>query len=333
MMINAQDIREGINLINQTETESDLESARLYWLGKKGVLTNAFKALGTLEKEERVQHAKLLNEFKTQIQEALTHSKVRISQILLNEELNIQLDMTLPARNSKKGNTHPISQVINQLHRFFELRGFTSYSSEHNFDVEEESNNFSLLNIPENHPARSMQDTFFIGSQLLRTHVSASQPRILKQQNPPIKAVVFGRVYRSDQPDVTHVPVFHQMECLYIDEHCHFGHLKDTIDAFISYLFGHAMKTRYRSSYFPFTEPSVEIDVWMPEEKKWLEILGAGMVHPNVIKNCGHDPESLRGFAFGVGIERLAMLYFGLKDVRQLYGADIELLSGCDLWQ
>ncbi|MAH61485.1 MAG: phenylalanine--tRNA ligase subunit alpha [Legionellales bacterium] len=333
MMINAQDIHDGINIINQTQTEADLESARLHWLGKKGLLTNAFKALGALDKDERVEKAKSLNEFKEKIQAALVQSKLRISQILLNEKLNQQLDMTLPARDAIKGNTHPISQVINQLHRFFELRGFTSYSAEHNFDVEEESNNFSLLNIPENHPARSMQDTFFIGSQLLRTHVSASQPRILKQLNPPIKAVVFGRVYRSDQPDVTHVPVFHQMECLYIDKKCHFGHLKDTIDAFIRYLFGHSMKTRYRSSYFPFTEPSVEIDVWMPEEKQWLEILGAGMVHPNVIKNCGHDPDSFRGFAFGVGIERLAMLYFGLKDVRQLYGADVELLSGCDLWQ
>ena len=332
-MISASDITAGLSNIQSTDNLTDLDALRVFWLGKNGLITKEFKQMSTLSKEQKADLAKVLNDYKCKILEAIAAHKNTLLDRAIDQELSKSKDVSLPARRMCIGRIHPITQVINKLYHFFELRGFTSFSHDHNCELESEDNNFTFLNIPENHPARSMQDTFFIKDKVLRTHVSASQPRILKSVEPPIKAVVFGRVYRSDQPDATHVPVFHQMECLYVDNTCSFSHLKDTIDAFITYIFGEKMKIRYRSSYFPFTVPSVEIDVWLPQEKKWLEILGAGMVHPEVLRKAGHDPDKLRGFAFGVGIERLAMIYFGLSDVRQLYGADLDLLAGCNLWQ
>lgn len=331
MDLNQSDIDQGINAINKAQTSPELESQRIYWMGKQGIITQAFKALGSLSAEEKPIIATKLNEFKTQITQSLSTQKAIVKNIELKKEIDTKIDVTLEPRLITQGQHHPIHQVIKKLNYFFSQRGFES-RSEFNLEIEDEWHNFELLNIPSHHPARSMQDTFYCGEKILRTHVSAAQPRILKNSKLPLNAVVFGRVFRCDTPDATHTPVFHQMECLRIDRNCNFGHLKTIIEEFITFLFGKKLPIRYRASYFPFTEPSVEIDVWMPSKNSWLEILGAGMVHPNVIKNAGHDPVDYRGFAFGVGIERLAMLYFDLDDVRELYNSDLSLLGDCYLW-
>lgn len=332
MDLKQADIDHGLRAIQQAVTTTDLETQRLHWMGKQGLITQAFKTIGRLSVEEKPAVAKQLNEFKSQIIDVLAKQKELVKKIELQKAIDDKIDVTLEPRLLAQGHHHPIHQVIKKLNYFFAQRGFES-RSDYNLEIEDEWHNFELLNIPAHHPARSMQDTFYCGEKILRTHVSAAQPRILKNSKLPLSAVVFGRVFRCDTPDATHTPVFHQMECLRIDRHCNFGHLKTIIEDFITFLFGEKLPIRYRASYFPFTEPSVEIDVWMPEKKAWLEILGAGMVHPNVIKNAGHDPSVYRGFAFGVGIERLAMLYFDLDDVRELYNSDLSLLGDCYLWQ
>lgn len=332
MDLKQSDIDNGLEAIKKACTTKELETQRLAWMGKQGAITQAFKSLGTLSAEEKPKVAKTLNTFKTLITNQLALQKDYVAKLELDKAINTKIDVSIDPSYKISGQHHPIHQVIKKLNQFFSLRGFES-KSEYNLEIEDEWHNFEMLNIPSHHPARSMQDTFYCGEKILRTHVSATQPRILKDSKLPLNAVVFGRVYRCDTPDATHTPVFHQMECISINRHCNFGHLKTIIEDFILFLFGEKLPIRYRASYFPFTEPSVEIDVWMPEKNAWLEILGAGMVHPNVIKNAGHDPSSFRGFAFGVGIERLAMLYFDLDDVRDLYGSDLSLLGDCYLWQ
>lgn len=331
MDLNQSDIDHGLEAIKAAVSTADLEAQRLHWMGRQGRITQAFKTLGSLSPEEKPRIAKQLNEFKTLITDCLSHQKNLVQALELQKAIDEKVDVTNEPRLITQGQHHPIHQVIRKLNFFFSQRGFES-KSEYNLEIEDEWHNFELLNIPSHHPARSMQDTFYCGEKILRTHVSAAQPRILKNATLPLSAVVFGRVFRCDTPDATHTPVFHQMECLRIDRNCHFGHLKTIIEEFIIFLFGEKLPIRYRASYFPFTEPSVEIDVWMPKKNAWLEILGAGMVHPNVIKNAGHDPSDYRGFAFGVGIERLAMLYFDLDDVRELYNSDLSLLGDCYLW-
>lgn len=331
MDLNQSDIDLGIEAIKAALTAADLETQRLHWMGRQGLITQAFKTIGALSPEEKPLIAKQLNDYKTSITDSLAKQKEVVQALELQKAIDKKIDVTIEPRLIPQGQHHPIHQVIRKLNSFFAQRGFES-KSEYNLEIEDEWHNFELLNIPSHHPARSMQDTFYCGEKILRTHVSAAQPRILKNATLPLSAVVFGRVFRCDTPDATHTPVFHQMECLRIDRHCHFGHLKTIIEDFITFLFGEKLPIRYRASYFPFTEPSVEIDVWMPKKNAWLEILGAGMVHPNVIKNAGHDPSDYRGFAFGVGIERLAMLYFDLDDVRELYNSDLSLLGDCYLW-
>lgn len=331
MNINPSDIDAALKSIQATQDEQSLESIRLQWLGKQGTITKAFKGLGAIDPKEKAATAQQLNQAKDQLNAAINAQKKYFANKILEEKLAQKIDVTLPPFAEASGQVHPIHQVIQKLNVFFAHRGFES-KSDFNFEIEDETHNFDLLNIPSYHPARSMQDTFYCGEHILRTHVSAAQPRILKSSKLPLSVVVFGRVFRCDPLDATHSPVFHQMECLHIDRKCNFGHLKHIIEEFILHLFGERLPVRYRSSYFPFTEPSVEIDVWMPSKNAWLEILGAGMVHPNVIREAGHDPSEYRGFAFGVGIERLAMLYFGLDDIRDLYGSDLQLLGDCYLW-
>ena len=331
MDLSQSDIDKGLIAIKAAKTAVDLESEMLHWMGKQGLITQAFKSMGALSKDDKPRIAKQLNEFKTAITDCLVTQKNIVQTLELNKAIEKKIDVSVEPRLLTQGHHHPIHQVIRKLNYFFSQRGFES-KSEYNLEIEDEWHNFELLNIPSHHPARSMQDTFYCGEKILRTHVSAAQPRMLKNSKLPLSAVVFGRVFRCDTPDATHTPVFHQMECIRIDRNCNFGHLKTIIEDFISFLFGEKLPIRYRASYFPFTEPSVEIDVWMPEKNAWLEILGAGMIHPDVIKNAGHDPSDFRGFAFGVGIERLAMLYFELDDVRELYNSDLSLLGDCYLW-
>lgn len=322
-----------IESISNAKTITNLEAIRVELVGKNGAITREFKTLASLSLEQKKEYASTLNQLKEQTLTALCKQKEQLEELALQEELKKSIDVTLPYTGFNSGSQHPISQIIFKALKFFNLRGFNSYSDNFNYEIEDEDNNFNLLNIPEHHPARSMQDTFFLKDNILRTHVSAAQPRLLKSIPLPLKAVVFGKVYRSDQPDSTHVPVFHQMECLYVDKECNFSQLKSLIDQFLQEIFGSNIQYRYRSSYFPFTEPSVEVDVWNPIKGQWLEILGAGMVQPKVLEYAGHDSKIYQGFAFGIGIERLAMLSLGLSDVRELYGSDLDMLKTAYIWQ
>ena len=329
-----------LNQIKQSTSLESLEDVRLAFLGKKGQLSEHMKSLGKMSPEERLKAGPFLNEIKNDILEAFTHQKNLLEKKALDAQLASEfLDVTLPVAPEEKGRIHPLSQTIESVTSYFLSRGF---SVEEGPDVEDDFHNFTALNIPEDHPARQEHDTFYMKGHvsgapgILRTHTSPVQIRTMKEKKPPFRMIVTGRTFRSDY-DVTHTPMFHQMEGLVIDKAVHMGHLKKCLKDFLEDFFNvENLPLRFRPSFFPFTEPSAEVDIGCSRSnnqlkigagKEWLEILGCGMVHPNVLKNVGLDPDVYQGFAFGVGLERLAMLKYGIPDLRQFYESDKRWLS------
>ena len=302
---------------------ADLERYRVGYLGKKGQLTQHLKQLGTLSAEERPKAGQIINQAKQQLQALLGQRKAELEMLQLSEQLlKEEIDITLPARGQQRGALHPVSQTLREIESLFRQIGFDVVSGP---EIEDNYHNFEALNIPEHHPARAMHDTFYLGDDsLLRTHTSNVQIRYMKERQPPFAIIAPGRVYRCDS-DMTHTPMFHQIEGLMVDEDITFANLKWVLEDFIRHFFGEDVQTRFRPSYFPFTEPSAEMDIM--GGKGWLEILGCGMVHPNVLSDVGIDSQRYSGFAFGMGAERLAMLKYGIDDLRMFFDNDLRFLK------
>jgi phenylalanyl-tRNA synthetase alpha chain len=322
--------------------EAALEAVRVSALGKNGSITALLKTLGAMASEERKTKGPLINGLKDRVNAALAARRETFKSAALEARLNTEsIDVTLPVREASAeiGRVHPITQVIDELTAIFADMGFAVAEGP---DIETEDYNFTKLNFPENHPARDMHDTFFFnpkpdGSRLLlRTHTSPVQVRTMLSQKPPIRVIIPGRTYRGDS-DQTHTPMFHQVEGLVIDKGSHLGHLKWVLHEFCKAFFEvDRVGMRFRPSFFPFTEPSLEVDIQCRRDKgeirfgegdDWMEILGCGMVHPNVLKNCGLDPDEFQGFAWGMGIDRIAMLKYGMPDLRAFFEADVRWLS------
>ncbi|MBT5049811.1 MAG: phenylalanine--tRNA ligase subunit alpha [Rhodospirillaceae bacterium] len=337
---NLDSLRDG--LLAEVKAAADLEaldSVRVSALGKQGRITTLMKGLGQVAPEERRARGQALNVVKDAVAEAIAARQEGLETAALDEQLvHERIDMTLPPRPESAGRIHPISQTIDEMVAIFCEMGFEVAEGPH---IETDFNNFTALNIPAEHPARQEHDTFYLpekddGSRLvLRTHTSPVQIRTMLDMAPPIRIIVPGRTFRADY-DATHSPMFHQIEGLVIDETTHMGHLKGCLIEFCRAFFGiDDLPARFRPSYFPFTEPSAEMDIGCSREgggltigagADWLEILGCGMVHPNVLTNCGIDPSRYQGFAFGLGIERAAMLKYGIPDLRTFYESDLRWL-------
>ena len=317
-----------------------LEAVRVAALGRKGSVTGLMKTLGQLDADQRKAAGQAFNALKDEIAEAIEARKTTLSASGLDARLaEEKIDLTLPVRPERKGYVHPIGQTVDEVISIFGEMGFTVAEGP---DIEEDWYNFTALNIPQDHPARQEHDTFYINAEkegrrmVLRTHTSPVQIRTMQSQKPPIRIIVPGRTYRSDH-DATHSPMFHQVEGLVVDETTHMGHLKGCLMEFCRTFFGiDDLPVRFRPSYFPFTEPSAEVDIGCTREggglkigagDDWLEILGSGMVNPAVLENCGIDSAKYQGFAFGMGVERLAMLKYGIPDLRTFYDSDIRWLE------
>ncbi|MCU0641589.1 MAG: phenylalanine--tRNA ligase subunit alpha [Candidatus Margulisbacteria bacterium] len=301
-----------------------LEEARVRFAGKNSELTALLKTLGTLAAEERPKVGALVNEAKTALEAALTEKKSALQQTAQTQKIAAEkLDVTLPGKGLKRGHYHPLTQVMNEAKNIFIRLGFEIAEGP---EIETEYYNFDGLNIPPHHPSRDMWSTLFVeGGQLLRTHTSPVQVRVMEKRKPPLAIIAPGRVYRRDY-DATHSPVFQQLEGFLVNKNVTFGDLKGTLTEFLRQMFGKERNVRFRPSYFPFTEPSVEVDVeW--EGKGWMEILGSGMIDPNVFKAVGYDPEKFSGFAFGMGIDRIAMLKYGIDNIHLMYENDLRFLE------
>ena len=322
--------------IDAAVTSDALEAVRIDALGKQGSVSGLLKTLVAMSPEERQQQGPVINGLREAVTAAIGAKKAELDTAILNERLATErLDMTLPAPEAPRGTIHPVSQVMDELAEIFADMGFAVAEGP---EIEDDWHNFTALNIPETHPARAMHDTFYFPnkdaegrSMLLRTHTSPVQIRTMMSQEPPIRIIAPGRVYRSDS-DATHTPMFHQIEGLVIDKGIHLGHLKWTLETFLKAFFERDdVVLRLRPSYFPFTEPSVEVDVGYSVVKGkrviggsegWMEVLGSGMVHRKVIEACGLDPDVWQGFAFGTGVDRLAMLKYGMDDLRAFFDGD-----------
>jgi phenylalanyl-tRNA synthetase alpha chain len=326
--------------IHSASTLDELEDIRITALGKKGTITGLMKSLGSLDPDKRKEAGQLLNAIKEEVASAIDVRKVTMEDAALETQLHRdRVDVTLPVRPESNGSIHPITQTIDELTAIFCEMGFTVADGPH---IESDYYNFSALNIPPEHPARQEQDTFYLPPdetgtpRVLRTHTSPVQIRTMEKTTPPIKIIVPGRTFRSDH-DATHSPMFHQVEGLVIDKTSHMGHLKGCLIDFCRAFFGvDDLPVRFRPSYFPFTEPSAEVDIGctraggefrIGKGDDWLEILGSGMVHPRVLSGCGINPDEYQGFAFGMGIERIAMLKYGIPDLRPFYDTDIRWLK------
>jgi phenylalanyl-tRNA synthetase alpha chain len=323
--------------IKSVKSKEELQILKTEFCGKSGEITNKFKSLGSLEVDKRKEFASSLNKLKDSLTSQLEKKFLELETLEVNEKLKGEkLDVTLPVRSFQSGKIHPVSQVIDEISSIFSEIGFSVGEGP---DVETEYNNFTALNTPEDHPARDMHDTFYLEKNkkiLLRTHTSPVQIRTMINEKPPFKIIAPGRTYRCDS-DQTHAPMFHQLEGLHIDKNITMSHLKGCLNYFIKEFFEvKNVKMRFRPSYFPFTEPSAEVDIGyriengkivIGEGDKWLEILGCGMVHPNVLKNVKVDPDKYQGFAFGMGIDRLAMLKYGINDLRAFFENDYRWLS------
>lgn len=317
-------LQEAQTAIANAEDLASLDLVRVQFTGKKSQLAELSKSLGKMDAEARKTEGAKIHALREQIQEGLNQRQQVLQLQALNAKLATEtLDITLPARGQQLGSIHPVTQVLARLTQFFVKAGFTVAEGP---EVEDDYHNFEALNIPSHHPARAMHDTFYFDvNHLLRTHTSGVQIRTMENSKPPIRIICPGRVYRCDS-DQTHSPMFHQMEGLYVTEKTNFTELKGMIINLLQAFFEKELKVRFRPSYFPFTEPSAEVDI-MDERGKWLEVLGCGMVHPNVLQQCGIDPEQYSGFAFGLGIERFAMLRYGINDLRMFYQNDVRFLS------
>ncbi len=304
--------------------EDQLEQAKARYLGRDGSLTALLKGLGKLSAEERPAAGARINQVKQSIEAALQQRRDALAQAKLSAKLSAEsLDVTLPGRGAGSGGLHPVTRTIERIEHLFHSLGFATASGP---EIEHDFYNFTALNIPENHPARAMHDTFYIDPvHVLRTHTSPVQVRYMEDQQPPLKIISAGRGYRVDS-DATHSPMFHQVEGLWVDEEVSFANLKGVVQDFLQRFFEQDdLKVRFRPSFFPFTEPSAEMD--MSWRGGWLEIGGCGMVHPNVLKHVNIDSEKYLGFAFGLGVERLAMLRYGVNDLRQFYEGDLRFLK------
>ncbi|WP_439829484.1 phenylalanine--tRNA ligase subunit alpha [Aeromonas veronii] len=301
-----------------------LDEIRVKYLGKKGFFTEQMKGLGALSAEERPAAGAVINQAKQQVQDALNERREALEVAVLNQKLAAEtIDVSLPGRRIENGGLHPVTRTIERIERLFGEMGFKVARGP---EIEDGFNNFDALNIPAHHPARTDHDTFYFNPDLmLRTHTSGVQIRTMQQQQPPIRIIAPGRVYRNDY-DMTHTPMFHQVEGLLVDEHASFTELKGILHDFLRNYFEEDLTIRFRPSYFPFTEPSAEVDV-MGKNGKWLEVLGCGMVHPNVLRSVGIDPEKYSGFAFGMGVERLTMLRYGVNDLRAFFENDLRFLK------
>jgi len=300
-----------------------LDEARVQFLGKKGELTDQLKQLGSLPAEQRPSAGQAINQAKQTLQTAINERRDTLESARLDAELAAgAVDPTLPGRGQLPGGLHPVTRTLERVEAIFRGAGFAVHDGP---QVEDEFHNFTALNIPEGHPARAMHDTFyFADGRLLRTHTSPVQIREMVSQGAPIRLIAPGRVYRCDS-DQTHTPMFHQVEGLVVDRGVSFAHLKAVLHEFVEVFFERPATLRFRPSYFPFTEPSAEVDV-LSDAGRWLEILGCGMVHPNVLRNVDIDPEEYTGYAFGMGVERLAMLRYGVDDLRLFFDNDLQFL-------
>jgi phenylalanyl-tRNA synthetase alpha chain len=314
----------------------DVEAARVKYLGRKGVLTLLLRKLGEVAPEERKQVGGLLNRIKQDLSTSVASRQDQLRQAGYSSALAREaLDVTLPGRRSRIGSLHPTLAVMNQLIDIFVGMGFTPVEGP---EVETEYNNFDALNFPPWHPSRDQHDSFYVGDgYVLRTHTSPAQIRVMKSQPPPVRVIVPGRCHRRDTPDASHTVSFYQIEGLFVDYDVSMADLKGTLAAFAREIFGQETKVRFRPHYFPFTEPSAELDISCLvcagkgcracKNSGWMEVLGCGMVHPNVFDHVGYDRNTVTGFAFGLGVERIAMLRYGINDIRLLYGNDIRFLD------
>ena len=315
-------------------TREEVERVRARFLGRQGVVTGRLRGLGTLSPEERPAAGQALNELKNALQEAARSRREALSRAAVDAELRSdRIDVTLPGRGPRAGGLHPVTRTLERIETFFRHLGFEIVEGP---EIEDDFHNFEALNIPAHHPARAMHDTFYFDDGLLlRTHTSNMQVRVMEVQPPPLRVIAIGRVYRCDS-DLTHTPMFQQIEGLVVDERASFANLKGTLAAFCRHIFETDLEIRFRPSYFPFTEPSAEVDIRcvicggtgcrVCGRTGWLEILGSGMVHPNVLANVGIDSERYTGFAFGMGAERITMLRYGVDDLRLFMDNDLPFL-------
>lgn len=322
--------------LTNADNSVKLEEIRVKYLGKKGELTTILRSMGGLSKEERPVVGKLVNEVKKEVEDKIEEKLKGIKEKEKNDKLASEvIDISMPGKKNMVGKRHPLDLTLESMKDIFISMGFTI---EEGPEVELDYYNFEALNIPKYHPARSEQDTFYINDNLvLRTQTSPVQIRVMENQAPPIKMIAPGKVYRSDAVDATHSPIFYQMEGLVIDKGVTFADLKGTLELFAKKMFGENVKTKFRPHHFPFTEPSAEMDAtcFVCEGKGcrvckgsgWIELLGCGMVHPQVLRNCGIDPEVYSGFAFGFGVDRMVMLKYGIDDIRLLYESDMRFLN------
>jgi phenylalanyl-tRNA synthetase alpha chain len=318
--------------IEAADTPDVLEALRVALLGKSGSITAQLKALGAMPADERKAAGEAINRARDTIGDALSARRIVLDEAALNARLAGEtIDVTLPGRDASRGGLHPVSRT---LERITDIFGRLGYELADGPEIEDDWHNFEALNFPPHHPARAMHDTFYMSNdgsgvaRLLRTHTSGVQVRYMKDVAPPLRMIAAGKVYRSDS-DQTHTPMFHQVEGLLVDEHASFADLKGTLAEFVRAFFERDFDMRFRPSYFPFTEPSAEVDIaWQQPDgsMRWLEVLGCGMVHPNVLRNVGIDPERYTGFAFGLGVERFAMLRYGVSDLRDFFDNDLRFL-------
>lgn len=322
--------------IKNTTTTSELDAVRVKYLGKKGSLTMILRGMGSLSNDERPVIGKLGNEVRVEIEEYLEKAFEGLKSKEKSERLSSEIiDISMPGRTIKRGLKHPLTLVLDEVKEIFTGMGFSIVEGP---EIELDYYNFEAMNIPKNHPARDVQDTFYINDDVvLRTHTSPMQARYMEKNEPPIKIIVPGRVYRSDTPDASHSPVFTQIEGLVVDEGITMGNLKGTLDIFAKRLFGEDTKTKFRPHHFNFTEPSAEVDVSCTvcrgkgckvcKGTGWIEILGCGMVHVKVLENCGVNSKKYSGFAFGIGLERIAIIKYGIDDIRLFYENDVRFLN------
>jgi phenylalanyl-tRNA synthetase alpha chain len=320
-------VRDALADIERSESLDALQSLRVSLLGKSGSITSLLKGLGKLAPEERKAAGAEINRGKSQVAHALDARRDTLQEAALEKRLaSERIDVTLPGRDGGRGGLHPVMRALERIADIFERLG---YQRAEGPEIEDDWHNFEALNFPPNHPARTMHDTFYFpDGRLLRTHTSPVQVRALKGRTPPVRIIAPGKVYRSDS-DQTHSPMFHQIEGLLVDETSSFADLKGTLTTFVRAFFERDFEMRFRPSYFPFTEPSAELDIrWDTTDgsERWMEVLGCGMVHPNVLAHCGIDPERYTGFAFGIGVERFAMLRYGVNDLRAFFENDLRFL-------
>lgn len=308
--------------LKSCKTSEDFEQLRIKYLGRRGKLTDLFNQFGTLSNKEKPKYGKTLNVLKSDFTRSYNE---KLTVLSLDQGSDDKRDFSLPGYALPKGNIHPLEQVTDEIKSIFQSIGFSvAYGPE----IDDDYHNFEALNVPKHHPARDMQDTFFIDSDIvLRTHTSNVQIHLMENQDPPLRHICCGRVFRNEEVSYKSFCLFHQVEGLVINESSSFAEMKGTLEYFAKEMFGKDTKMRFRPSYFPFTEPSAEVDIWNDKLNQWMEILGCGMVNPNVLENVGYDSEKYQGFAFGMGIERIAMIKYGIRDIRLFYQNDKRFLE------